>query len=211
MGSNNKYDGLDAYAISIIRRKASQLVRRRGFVEADREDLEQDLLADLERRLPQYDPTKAKRTTFIVRVIEHRVATIIESRKAGLRDYRREAGSLDERRLHRGVAADEPPVLTHESYRQKLRAAARQDEERLSLQLDLTRVIGTLPPEQRALCRRLVTSTVSEVSRETGVPRSTLYGSVHKIRKCFERAGIAAYLAGAKRPHEAPTHLTSRR
>ena len=47
MGNENKYEGLDAYAVRLIKHKARQLVGRAGFVEADRHDLEQDLVIDL--------------------------------------------------------------------------------------------------------------------------------------------------------------------
>jgi len=59
MGSNNRYDGLDEYAVKLIKHKARQLVGRAGFVDADRHDLEQDMVIDLLRRLPRFDPTLA--------------------------------------------------------------------------------------------------------------------------------------------------------
>jgi DNA-directed RNA polymerase specialized sigma24 family protein len=88
MGFDKRYEGIDEYAVRIIKYKARQLVGRVGFTESDREDLEQEMLMDLLQRLPKYNPDRAQRNTFIARVVEHKIATIIEARKAGLRDYR---------------------------------------------------------------------------------------------------------------------------
>ncbi|MBK8482312.1 MAG: sigma-70 family RNA polymerase sigma factor [Proteobacteria bacterium] len=205
MGRDNRYEGLDEYAVKIIRHKARQLVGRAGLVAADRDDLEQDMVMDLLRRLPRFDPSKAKRETFISRIVEHRVATIIETQKAGLRDYRCNAGSLDERRADEGGGTgDMPPVLDQDSYRRETLGTARQDEDLRDLRRDIAMVVEDLPSDLRELCRRLLTSTVSEVSRETGVPRGTIYESVQKLRSRFEKGGLAAYLDGADTSRRAP-------
>ena len=56
MGVDNSDDGIDPYAAGLIRFKARQLVGQAGFTASDRNDLEQDLILDLLRRLPKYDP-----------------------------------------------------------------------------------------------------------------------------------------------------------
>lgn len=198
MGNENRYDGLDEYAVKLIRHKARQLVGRAGFVEADRHDLEQDMAVDLLRRLPRFDPRLAKRETFIARIVEHRVATILETQKAGVRDYRRCAGSLDERRTYdSGETSDGPPLLDQAEYLRETLASAQRDEDLLALRIDIERVLASLPPELRALCDRLRIATVREVARETGVPPSTLYEAIWKLRTFFDRAGVRAYLGGA--------------
>lgn len=198
MGNENRYDGLDEYAVKLIRHKARQLVGRGGFVEADRHDLEQDMAFDLLRRLPRFDSRLAKRETFIARIVEHRVATILETQSAGVRDYRRCAGSLDERRTGQdGDIGDGPPVLDQAEYLRETVASARRDEDLLALRIDVERVLSELPPELRALCDRLRSATVREVSRETGVPPSTLYEAIRKLRTFFDRAGVRSYLGGA--------------
>ena len=205
MGNENKYEGLDEYAVKLIRHKARQLVGRAGFVEADRHDLEQELVLDLLRRLPRFDPTLAKRETFIARLVEHQVATLVESQKAGIRDYRRCAGSLDERREEPdGTSADGPPVLDQDEYLRETVAASRRDEELHALRLDLEKVLAELPVDLRALCARLQASSVSDVSRETGVPRGTVYEAIRRLRTRFERADLTAYFEGSDTNRKPP-------
>jgi RNA polymerase sigma-70 factor (ECF subfamily) len=200
MGSQNRYEGLDEYSVRLIRRKAQQLVGRAGFVEADRHDLEQEFAVDLLRRMPRFDPNRAKRETFISRILEHRVATLVESQKAGVRDYRCNAGSLDEAAQgDGGDASDSPPVLDDPEYRRETAAASRRSEDLRALRVDLHRALANLPVELRSLCARLGNSTVSEVAREQGVSRSSVYEAIGRIRARLERAGLAAYLEREER------------
>ncbi len=199
MGNENKYEGLDEYAIRLIRHKARQLVGRAGYVEADRQDIEQVLVIDLLRRMPCFDPALSKRETFITRIVEHQVATLIEAQKAGVRDYRRCAGSLDERREDRdedtgSSASDLPPVLDQEEYRREVLAASRRDGELLALRADLARILAELPPDLQRLIEELHMATASEVARQRGIPRGTLYEAIAKLRNRFERAGLGDYL-----------------
>jgi RNA polymerase sigma-70 factor (ECF subfamily) len=210
MGNENKYEGLDEYAVRLIKHKARQLVGRAGFVEADRHDLEQELVIDLLRRLPRFDPAIAKRETFITRIVQHHIATIIESQKAGIRDYRQHAGSIDERREEDdGSSADSPPVLNQDEYLRETLTSARRDEDLHALRLDIEKVLSELLPSDssidlRALCARLQTSSVTDVSRETGVPRGTVYEAIQKLRTRFERAGLSIYLEGSDRKRRPP-------
>ncbi len=195
MGTQNGYEGLDEYAVKLIRHKARQLVGKAGFVEADRADLEQEMMIDLLRRLPRFDPSRAKRETFMSRIVTHRVATIIESRKAGIRDYRLCMQSIDDPGPEEdGRAADSPPLLDQDAYLRETRGDALTQEELQDLRMDVASALADLPPDLRRLCLRLATASVTEVSKETGIPRGTVYDALKKARARFERAGLAAYL-----------------
>src|SRR2546426_9138681 len=87
---------LNTYAIRRIRFKARQLVGCYGFTQDDREDLEQELGLDLLRRLPRFDPRRAGLNTFVARVVDHAVATIIARQKSSSRGSRAAKISLDD-------------------------------------------------------------------------------------------------------------------
>ena len=195
MGFDNQYDGIDAYAVGLIRYKARQLVGQAGFTVSDRDDLEQELVLDLLRRLPKYDPKRAQRNTFIARVVEHRVASLIEAQKAGIRDYRRCRCSLNDRfEDENGRSVERAETLDQEGYLLRTGAQSRPSDELSALAIDVAVVLETLPPELRELRRRLEAATVTEISRDTGVPRGTLYESIKKLREIFEDAGLKDYL-----------------
>ncbi len=158
------------------------------------------MVMDLQQRLPRFDPNRARRNNFIAHVVKHRVAALSKAQEAGVRDFRLRAFSLD-RDLP--LEADEPdpvkgqftsPLLDQTAYLQQTGTTARSESERKELRMDLEEALKALPPDLRDLCRRLVSQTVTEVCRDTGVPRATLYGAIQKVRKIFEEAGLDAYL-----------------
>ncbi len=195
MGVDNSDDGIDPYAARLIRFKARQLVGKAGFTASDREDIEQELILDLLRRLPKYNPKRAQLNTFIARVVEHRLASLIEEQKAGIRDYRRCRCSLNECFEDAdGRSVERVDTFDQEDYLLRTGGQSRPSEELNRLAIDVAAVIEGLPHELRNLCRRLKAETVTEISRDTGVPRGTIYESIKKLREIFKDAGLRNYL-----------------
>lgn len=195
MGYENRYQGIDDYAVQLIKYKARQLVGRVGFTESDREDLEQEMVLDLLRRLPKFDPKRAGRNTFIARIVEHKVATIIEAQKAGMRDYRLCSCSLNDRlEDEEGRSIERMETIDQEDYLRRTGKLSHPMSELRNLSIDLRSAVQTLPPELRELCKRLQTESVTEISRDTGIPRGTIYESIKKLRAVFEDAGLKDYL-----------------
>ena len=195
MGVDNSDDGIDPYAAGLIKYKARKLVGKAGFTASDREDIEQELILDLLRRLPKYNPKRAQRNTFIARVVEHRLASLIEAQKAGIRDYRRCRCSLNECFEDAdGRSVERVDTFDQEDYLLRTGGQSRPSEELSALAIDVAAVIEGLPHELRNLCRRLKAETVTEISRDTGVPRGTIYESIKKLREIFKDAGLRNYL-----------------
>lgn len=195
MSFDPRQGGIDRYAVQHIRFTARQLAGQAGFGASERKDLEQELFLDLLTRLPQYDPERGRRTTFISRVVANRVSTLIESQKAGLRDYRLRGGSLNERlEDEEGRTVERLDTLDGEDHLLRTGAVSRPWEERQALAMDLAALMETLPPEWAMLCRRLRVETVSEISRDTGIARGTIYEWMGKLRGIFEEAGLREYL-----------------
>ena len=195
MGFDKHDDGIDPYAVQLIKYKARQLVGQAGFTVSDRDDLEQELVLDLLRRLPKFDSERAQLNTFIARVVEHRIATLIEARKAGIRDYRRCPFSLNDRfEDEEGRSVERVDTLDQEDYLLRTGAQSRPADELSALTIDVAAVLERLPLELRELCRRLKAESVTEISRDTGVPRGTIYESIKKLREIFEDARLKDYL-----------------
>ena len=195
MGSDNSGAGIDPYAAGLIRFKARQLVGQAGFTASDREDIEQELTLDLLRRLPKYNPKRAQLNTFIARVVEHQLASLIEAQKAGIRDYRRCRCSLNECFEDAdGRSVERVDTFDQEDYLLRTGGQSRPSEELSALAIDVTAVLEGLPRELRNLCWRLQAETVTEISRDTGVPRGTIYESIKKLREIFKDAGLRNYL-----------------
>ena len=196
MGFDPDVPQLDDYAIQLIKHKARQLVGRAGYTEDDRPDIEGDLTLDLLRRLPKFDPSRASRNTFIARVVEHGVARLIERQEAPMRDVRRCAASLNDRiEDDEGKSVERGELINQDTYLESTGQPTMPLADRVALRMDLDRVLATVTPEMRDLWeRRADGQTFTEISRETGIPRGTLYERMKQLRKLVEDAGLQDYL-----------------
>ena len=172
MEFKNRYDGIEEYAVRIIKHKARQLIGSVGFTESDREDLEQEMMLNLLCILPKYDSSKAQRNTFITRIVEYRVSTIVEERVVGKRDWRLCTASMNDRLdVGEGGSVERLEVYDMDEYLRQTGRLSHTSSERLELSIDLGYVIASLPPELRILCERLKTDNVTEISRDTLIQR----------------------------------------
>jgi RNA polymerase sigma-70 factor, ECF subfamily len=195
MGRFVPLDGIDDDARYLIEVMTSRLVGQYGFTYDDVEDIRQDLLLDLLKRLPRYNPQRSQRKTFIRRLIEHELAHILEARHAPCRDHRLMTDSLEDPVCEEdGIVLilldtlDETEVLRLQG------RTRRPPEEVIELRVDLERLLATLTPEQREICAHLIDRTVTEVARLLGIPRTSIQDIMQKLRVLFEEAGLREYL-----------------
>lgn len=192
MGTKNAYDELGDYASRLVKWKAAQLVGRAGFTESDRADIEQDIAFQVLRRIRKFDPARGRFEATVRRIVENAVADILAARKAACRDYRRRGPSLNETvRDENGKRVERSETFESGGH---LRRTRRPASERRDLKLDLDDVIAELPPDLRRLCERLRNESPTEIARDMGIPRGTLYERMRKIREHFERRGLGEYL-----------------
>lgn len=195
MNSKNRYDGIDPYAVKLIRHRAGQLIGHYGFTQDDRDDIEQELALVVLMRLPEYDSKRAKLSTFIALVVDHKIADIIEARIAGKRDYRLCCCSLNDLlEDDEGGSIERIDTLSEEEYRIQIGKLSRQEIELLDLCIDLRKAIEILPPELSDLCQRRMTYNVIRISSDTGIPRGTIYDMIKRIRITLEELGLGEYL-----------------
>jgi len=153
-----------------IRSKACKLARRSEFRHEDVADIEQELVLELMTRWPHFKPELTSPMTFVYRVVVHKISDMIAQRTALKRDVRRGGLALKDDDL------------------------ARMPPEQRDLRIDLEKLLARLPPEEFALCAQLCVDTITEIALERGMPRSTLYGEIGRLRQRFRKAGLQTYL-----------------
>ena len=197
---NAKQRILAGYAREVIRHKARQLIGKYGFTRDDYDDLQQEMMLDLLRRLGKYDSSKAGLNTFVARIVDRKISTLIRHQRQEKRDYRRPVCSLDAKVEDQdGQARGLDEILSQDAFDEEVARHDRPEAERVDLRLDLTLVLDELPDDLRQLARLLQTRTVAEIARELGVPRSTLYEKgIARLRKIFEDNGLREYLGEAR-------------
>lgn len=195
MHYENRYPGIDRYAVWMVKRKALQLTRQSGFSPADRKDLEQELMLHLVLNLPRHNPERGTLSTFIDRVIESKAATLIAANTAPVRDRRRCMSSLDEPMENGDTELGKLLHNAEESIRQTwICEASCTAEQAQATRLDVHRVIEHLSAQQQLICKALMSGTPSQVIRELKIPRKRFYREMKLLRAIFAQAGLRDYV-----------------
>jgi len=182
MELTNRYDQLGEDARKLIRCKARRLVGCYGFTVSDVQDIEQDLALDLLRRLPKYDPSRARISTYISRLVEHCIATLIEKRNAECRDWSQCRDSLDA--PARGGDPEDTALGEHYA------DPNNPTSDDIAARLDIADVLAQLPPELRDTWEVCLHENVTSAARRLGVCRGTVYVRLGRIREAFAAAGV---------------------
>jgi len=199
MGIGNRYDGIDEFAIRLIKKRARQLIGSAGFTASDVPDLEQELALDLLTRLPKFQEGRAHRKSFIAVAIKHRVATLVESQKAAKRDFRKVAFSLDQVFTgNEGKQSDGYDRLDREKILDfdGVGRGLPDQNEKMARAIALDRVLQKLSPELRRLCDLLIELPISDIAKKTGLSRDTIYRRIKTLRETFESEGLREFLPG---------------
>lgn len=189
MESRNHYHGILPYAVQTVRHWARRLVQHPAFASSDLEDLEQDLMLDLHRRLPHFKPAKAGLTTFISQVVARCAASLIEKVTTEKRGGGQEIVSLNSKITNSRDAHSVELIEAIPNDQGIWEAQQPHWSDRVSVHLDLDRIIGGLPQPLRLIAGRFLTDTVSEILSSAGLSRFCLKKSLATIQRAFVKAG----------------------
>jgi RNA polymerase sigma factor (sigma-70 family) len=179
--------------------KARQIARRYpalGLVE----DVQHELIEDVLRRLPKFDGRRAGFKTFVCRLINNKIASMISSHDAKCRGFRGCRGNGSDCSLDDWVRDEDGTWVRRDVTVDAARLTARfgvvprSAVDQCDLAADTAAVLATLSPEQRDLCERLQEQNPTEIARETGVARSLIYQRIAALRAIFIGAQMNAYV-----------------
>ncbi len=182
MKSLNRYEGIDKYVVNQVRYHARSLIRHPAIHGMEVEDIEQELMLDVLSRTQAYDPEKASWRTFVDRILNHKIADLIEEAKAQKRGGGVRPLSLDAMLENTDGEDDEFPD------------PAGNPERGIHLAIDLNSVVQSLPQPRVVLMFQRCENNPSEISLITRVPRATLYGSINTLRGTLREQGVHHYL-----------------
>lgn len=130
---------------------------------ATKDDLTQSLWLETLTAWDRYGAVHPCPEAFVRVVIERRAKSIVRDKFAQRRDPRRQ----------------------HADFEPDAHAAEPVDRD-LDLRLDVEHLFDRLTPAARLVADGLRVDTMAGISRRTGIPRSTLYGRLGKIREIFQ-------------------------
>lgn len=194
MTLNDLFENRDSFASQFVRHKARQLVRHPGFSKSDRPDIEQELAIELVQKYDQFDPERARETTFVARVIENKVVSLVRARQAEKRHFRRNGKSLNEMVSDGdGGSVERAQTVDAANAKRHTGQSPRQADDLARLKLDIYEVLETLPMDLRKLAELLMQMSEYAVSRELGKSRRQVANDVARLRERFEDAGLRDY------------------
>jgi RNA polymerase sigma-70 factor (ECF subfamily) len=151
------------------------------------EDLVQECLLHWWVQKPKYRQSRgASIATFLRRVVNNKLFDLERGAKAQKRGQGRSSESLDQ-----PLGEDEPEGDTLADY---IADPANTEWEALH-RVSLAAALSRLSPRQEQIINGLRDEyTVSQISRQLGVPRATLYDDLKRIRQIFRDEGLNQFL-----------------
>lgn len=195
MFTTDMFENEEAYVSRLIRKKARQLARRPGFTASDIPDLEQELWLEVFAKRMTFDRDRARESTFLSRIVRNKAISIIRTRSAEKRHFRRNGASLsepvsdgDDRTVERGQTIDSESAKRHTGQ------CPRSDHDAAQLRRDIAGVLQTLPEDLRELAAALMQQSEYSLAKLPGKSRRQVAKDVARLMAIFEDAGLRDYL-----------------
>jgi RNA polymerase sigma-70 factor (ECF subfamily) len=175
----------DGLATRCVRRKVATMLNWVGFTQLDAEDLEQELTLAVIQRLPKYDPTRARLSTYLSSVVRVAALAMIRRRRTAQRNHGRPPASLDApRQPGRGRTLTRAQGTGQAQARRHLTVATRSEEDVVAMQHDMAIAVASLDPDLAEVCRDVMSGRRRQVCGE----------GLEQIRDRFRQSAIDAYL-----------------
>lgn len=181
-----------ARVMPIVQREARRALRRRGLPSQEREDLEQDLLVDLLRRMPSFDGARGSLEAFATLCCRHHAL--------------RQAERLSRERVrHHHLGFDDPTGLDDGAGGALALAETLPESEGLAAwwgqpidphvalerQWDVAQASDALTEDELRLAGALAVQPATEAFHGASLSRATGYRRVREMRLRLLAAGIA--------------------
>jgi DNA-directed RNA polymerase specialized sigma24 family protein len=190
MASANRYPGIDPRVVACVRHHASRVCG--SISEMEIEDIEQELMLHVHRRLPHFDPTRGSLRTFADPIARSCVANLVQAAHAQKRGLGFEILSLEAMAFN-GDNGSSPICGEHRVVLHAEQQVGFSPEAFLNLRIDLWRAFGRLPSTLRSCFLKLFDNTVTDAARRAGVSRATVYDQIAAIRELFRAVDLQAY------------------
>lgn len=185
----NKKPEINDEIINIVNIKVNRLIRSSSYRPDERDDIVQELLMHLHRRLPKFDPEKAGLSTYIDMVLSTKIILMVHERRE--RQHRRPSSiSIEEFSFD-----DENEDLKSHVLDNEAEKIWDREKHRADLRHDLEETLSRLPANLREIARMLGESRKrKEIAEKMGIHRDTVLKMIYDLRSALKEAGIDEYL-----------------
>jgi RNA polymerase sigma factor (sigma-70 family) len=185
----------DNFVRSVINRHVGKLIAKSDFTHQDRSDLVQEVFVRATKSLRLYDPSVGHLYPYVCTVVQRHLANVVRDRSVVKRKTTGRVSLSKTVRGDDGGQVEMSQALHDQDQDRRLGRERRLGEQELNdLRMDLAAFMSKLPDKFQDLLRRRQTQSITEISRDIGIPRTTLNDWMLQIRKLFEEAGFERYL-----------------
>jgi RNA polymerase sigma factor (sigma-70 family) len=185
----------DNFVRSVINRQVGKLIAKSDFTHQDRSDLVQEVYVRATKSLQLYDPAVGHLYPYVCTVVQRHLANVVRDRSVVKRATVGRVSLSKTVRSDDGGQIEMSQTLHEKDQDRRLGRSRRLGEEELNgLRMDLATFMAKLPEKFQDVLRRRQTHSMTEISRDLGIPRTTLNDWMLQIRKLFEEAGFERYL-----------------
>ena len=174
------------YARNLIRIKAKQVVRGRGFNRSELPDIEQELFFHLIKQAPNFDPKRSALNTFIAKVVDSAAGMVVRARRCDKRtpEDGAEIHSL-EAKFPGGTEHPKPlwAILQPEDQDRKIGKVSISDAELFERAESIQKFLDSLPDDLQKICRLLMRCSQAEAYRQLNISRRKFLLAIEEIRK----------------------------
>ena len=185
----------DNFVRSVIHRQVGKLIAKSDFSQQDRNDLVQEVYVRATKSLRLYDPAVGHLYPYVCTVVQRHLANVVRDRSVAKRSNVGRVSLSKTVRGEDGTQVEMSQTLHAEDQDRRLGRSRRLGEEELNdLRMDIATFISKLPEKFQEILRLRQTHSITEISHDLGIPRSTLNDWMSQIRKLCEEAGFEKYL-----------------
>ncbi|MFA5593208.1 MAG: sigma-70 family RNA polymerase sigma factor [Micavibrio sp.] len=185
--TKNKYSGVDSYAAFFIGYKARTLIRMPMFSRDDLEDLEQELMLYYLLSMPDFNPQKGDRRSFIKTVVNRKALMIVrdaerQKRWSGLQNFSlsHKIGNEDDGITLADIIASDEGIWGD--------ALIAYSQTATEQNMDIAKIVATMPPDIKDVYQMLEDYSVAEMAQKLGIAPSSVYSRIERLRKYIKEA-----------------------
>lgn len=166
--------GDDYFVRSVIHRHVGKLIAQSDFTQQDRNDLIQEVYVRATKSLRLFDPSVGHLYPYVCTVVQRHLTNVVRDRSVVKRTTAGRVSLSKTVRGDDGGQVEMSQTLHDRDQDRRLGRARRLDEEQLNdLRMDLATFVSKLPEKFQEILRRRQTHSITEISRDLGIPRST--------------------------------------
>ena len=168
---------------------AKRLHWRLGTASPGQEDLCQDLLIDLLRRLPAYNPERGSLGAFSGLILRNQASRIA---MRTMKEYRAQGGTMLSLDVPLSQVDPRPlsEILSDQDGLGAWHGQCPDDHLATEYSIDIGRVLGRVSPKDRAICAGLAHGPVAMLARRGLGSRSSLYRRISDLRFALTLHGL---------------------